>query len=281
MESMSRAPYLLMKARQGYRLGHGELLDATIHDGLWDAYGNQHMGVFGDRCAKAYQFSREAQDDYAVRSYVRARQAIASGVFSEEIVPVEVKMRDTTAVVSIDEEPARFDEARLRALRPAFSPEGTCTAGNASSINDGAAAVLVASDEACRRHGLKRLARIAGMATFSQAPEWFTTAPVGAIRKLLERLQWTVEDTDLFEVNEAFASVAMVAQRELKIPDERLNIHGGAVALGHPIGASGARILVTLLTALRQTGGRRGIAALCLGGGEAVALAVEREPAST
>jgi len=276
MESMSRAPYLLLKARQGYRLGHGELLDATIVDGLWDAYGGQHMGVYGDRCAERYQFTREEQDDYAVRSYTRARQAIAEGVFCDEIVPVEIKSRDQTTVVSVDEEPARFDEARLRNLRPAFSSRGTCTAGNASSINDGAAALLIASERACRQHELRPVARVAGMATFSQAPEWFTTAPVGAIRKLLDRLQWTVEETDLFEVNEAFASVAMVAQRELNIHDDKLNIFGGAVALGHPIGASGARILVTLLTGLRRTGGRRGVAALCLGGGEAVALGVER-----
>lgn len=276
MESMSRAPYLLMKARQGYRLGHGELLDATIHDGLWDAYAGSHMGVFGDRCAEHYRFTREEQDDYAVRSYTRARQAIADGVFNDEIMPVEIKSRDQTTVISTDEEPARFDEARLRAMRPAFSPSGTCTAGNASSINDGAAALLIASERACRQYELRRVARVAGMATFSHAPEWFTTAPVGAIRKLLDCLHWTVDETDLFEVNEAFASVAMVAQRELQIPDDKLNVYGGAVALGHPIGASGARILVTLLTALRRTGGRRGIAALCLGGGEAVALAVER-----
>ncbi len=275
MESMTRAPYVLTKAREGYRMGHGELLDAMILDGLWDVYGQKPMGTYGDRCAQEYGFSRQQQDDYAVRSHVRARHAIAAGLFADEIVPIELSVRGTTTLVSADEGPAKFDEAKLRVLKPAFGPEGTITAGNASSISDGAAALLVASRVGCERLGLKAVAEIVGSATFSQQPEWFTTAPVGAIRKLLDRVGWTVDQVDLFEINEAFAVVAMIAARQLEIDPEKLNIHGGAVALGHPIGASGARILVTLLNALRRTGGQRGIASLCIGGGEAVALAIQ------
>jgi acetyl-CoA C-acetyltransferase len=275
MESMSRAPYLLTKAREGYRMGNAELVDAMIHDGLWDVYGGKPMGTYGDRCAAKYGFTRQAQDDFAVRSHTRARAAIAAGVFAAEIVPVEVVVKGKATTVSTDEGPGRFDEPKLRALKPAFSAEGTITAGNASSINDGAAALLVASPAACAELGLKPMARIVGAATFSQEPGWFTTAPIGALRKLLEKLGWTVAGTDLFEINEAFAAVTMAAERELGIPAEKVNIYGGAVALGHPIGCSGARILVTLLNALKRTGGRRGIASLCIGGGEAVALAVE------
>jgi len=276
MESMSRAPYLLPQARAGYRMGDGVLVDAMIHDGLWDVYGGRHMGTYGDRCAEKFGFTRAEQDDFAVRSYTRARQAQAAGIFADEIVPVEVAGRKESLTVDADEEPARFDEVKLRGLRPAFSGEGTITAGNASSINDGAAALVVASAEHCERTGAAPLARIVGSATFSQDPAWFTTAPVGAIGKLLERIGWNVATTDLFEVNEAFAVVALVAQRELQIPAEKLNVYGGAVALGHPIGCSGARILATLLTGMLRTGGRRGIASLCIGGGEAVAMAVER-----
>lgn len=275
MESMSRAPYLLTKAREGYRLGNGELLDSVIHDGLWDVYGHAPMGAYGDRCAAAYHFTRQDQDDFAVRSYMRARRAIESGAFADEIVPVDVEVKGKTTTVDVDEGPNRFDEPKLRALRPAFSPEGTITAGNASSINDGAAALLVASPERCAKLGLKPSARIAGAVTFSQEPEWFTTAPVGALRALLSKLNWTVSTTDLFEINEAFAAVTMAAEKELAIPAEKVNVFGGAVALGHPIGCSGARILTTLLNALKHTGGRRGIATLCIGGGEAVAVAVE------
>ena len=275
MESMSRAPYLLTKAREGYRMGHGELLDAMILDGLWDVYGQKPMGTYGDLCVQKFGFSREQQDDYAVRSHVRARQAIANRLFKDEIVPIELSVRGTMTLVSADEGLAKFDEAKLRALKPAFGPEGTITAGNASSISDGAAALLVASRVGCERLGLQAVAEIVGSATFSQQPEWFTTAPVGAIRKLLDRVGWTVDRVDLFEINEAFAVVAMIAARQLEIDPEKLNIHGGAVALGHPIGASGARILVTLLNALRRTGGQRGIASLCIGGGEAVALAIQ------
>lgn len=275
MESMSRAPYLLPKARQGYRMGHGELLDSLIQDGLWDVYGNKHMGTYGDQCAAKSQLSRQDQDDFAVRSFTRARQAQTDGAFAAEIVPVPVVVKKQTTLVKDDEGPARFDEAKLRALRPAFGEGGTVTAGNASSINDGAAALVVVGDDVARARGLKPLARIVGAATFSREPEWFTLAPIGALRKLLDQLGWTVATTDLFEINEAFAAVALAAERDLQIPSEKVNLYGGAVALGHPIGCSGARILVTLLNALVRTGGRRGVACLCIGGGEAVALAVE------
>jgi len=275
MESMSRAPYLLTRAREGYRMGNGELIDSMIHDGLWDVYGNKHMGTYGDRCAQKYNFTKAEQDDFAVTSHTRARKAIADGIFAQEIVPVTITVKGKTTTVSADEGPTKFDEAKLRGLRPAFGPEGTITAGNASSINDGAAALLVASESACTEFGLKPTARIVGAATFSREPEWFTIAPVGALESLLKKVGWTVAETDLFEINEAFAAVTMAAQRELEIPSEKVNIFGGAVALGHPIGASGARVLVTLLNGLKQTGGRRGIACLCVGGGEAVALAVE------
>ncbi len=278
MESMTRAPYLLTRAREGYRLGHGELIDAMIHDGLWDVYGQQSMGVYGDACALTYGFSRQEQDDFAVRSFTRARRAIAEGDFDDEIIPIELTLKGKSSHVSQDEGPARFDEAKLRALRPAFGEDASCTitAGNASSISDGAAALLLASRDACERLNLRPVAEIVGTATHSQEPGGFTTAPVVAIRKLLERVGWTAEQVDLFEINEAFAVVALYAQRELSIAPEKLNIFGGAVALGHPIGCSGARILVTLLTALKRTGGRRGVASLCIGGGEAVAVAVQR-----
>ncbi len=275
MESMSRAPYLLTKAREGYRLGHGELLDSMILDGLWDVYGHKHMGSCGEICAARYHFTRTEQDDFAVRSHTRAAQAIATGAFDAEIVAVDVSSRGKTTRVSVDEGPAKFDEAKLRSLAPAFSPDGSITAGNASSISDGAAALLIASPEQCRAASLKPIAVIKGAATWSQQPEWFTTAPVAAIQLLLEKINWTIGQVDLFEINEAFAVVTMVAERELNIPAEKVNIHGGAVALGHPIGCSGARILVTLLSALKRTGGSRGVAGLCIGGGEAIALAVE------
>jgi len=275
MESMTRAPYLLTKARQGYRMGHGELLDAMILDGLWDVYGDKHMGVYGDRCAEKCNLTRADQDNFAVRSFTRARQASAEGVFKTEIVPVPVTLKKQTSLVSEDEGPARFDEAKLRSLKPAFGEKGTVTAGNASSINDGGAALVVASEQLCSRGRLKPVARIVGASTFSREPEWFTLAPIGALRQLLDRLGWTVAMTDLFEINEAFAAVTLAAERDLGIPAEKVNIFGGAVALGHPIGCSGARILVTLLNGLKRTGGKRGIACLCIGGGEAVALAVE------
>lgn len=275
MENMTRAPYLLTKAREGYRMGNGELIDAMIQDGLWDVYGNKHMGTYGDRCAAKYGFTKEQQDEFAVRSHKRAAKAIAEGLFNDEIVPVEVTVRGKTTRVESDEGPSRFNEDKLRSLKPAFGGEGTVTAANASSINDGAAALLVASAEACKQHGLKPIARIIASATFSREPEWFTIAPVGALQKLMEKTGWKADEVDLYEINEAFAAVTMAAEHELGLAPEKVNVHGGAVALGHPIGASGARILVTLLHALKQSGGKRGVAALCIGGGEAVALAVE------
>jgi len=276
MESMSRAPYLLPRARQGYRMGNAELVDAMIHDGLWDVYGNRHMGVYGDQCAAMAKLTRADQDDFAVRSFTRARQATADGVFKSEIVSVPVVVRKQTTLVAEDEGPARFDEAKLRSLRPAFGEGGTVTAGNASSINDGAAALVVVGDDVVAASGLTPLARVVGAAMFSREPEWFTLAPIGALRKLLDQLGWSVATTDLFEINEAFSAVTLAAERDLGIPGDKVNIYGGAVALGHPIGCSGARIVVTLLNALQRTGGKRGIACLCIGGGEAVALAVER-----
>lgn len=276
LENMTRAPYLLTKARQGYRMGNAEIVDSMIHDGLWDVYGGKHMGVYGDRCAAKYGFSRKDQDDFAVRSFQRAIRADQEGIFAREIAPVEISEKGKTTTVAKDEGFSRFHEEKLRSLKPAFGAEGTVTAGNASSINDGAAALVVAREQQAEALGARPLARIVGWATHSQEPEWFTTAPVGAIRKLLDRIGWTVAATDLFEINEAFAAVTMAAMADLEIPAEKVNIHGGAVALGHPIGASGARILVTLLGGLEATGGSRGIASLCIGGGEAVALAVER-----
>ena len=275
MENMSRPPYLLLKAREGYRMGNSEVYDALIYDGLTDAFHNKHMGVFADRCAEKFGFTKQQQDDFAVRSHTRARKASESGVSADEIVPVEVTVRGKTTTFATDEGLSKFDEAKMRTLKPAFGPEGTVTAGNASSINDGAAALLVASNAACQRLGLKPQARIVGGAVFSREPEWFTLAPIGAMQKLMEKIGWNVKDVDLFEVNEAFATVTMAVEKELGLPPEKVNIYGGAVALGHPVGCSGARILVTLLNGLKRTGGRRGVASLCVGGGEGIAMAVE------
>lgn len=275
-ENMSRAPYLLEKARTGYKMGDGKLVDSMIKDGLWDVYNELHMGMCGDRCAERFGFTRQEQDDYAVASYKKALAAMQSGEFADEIVPVEVKAGKQTIVVAEDEEPKRFNEDKLRALRPAFGKEGTVTAGNASSVNDGAAAIVVMSGAKVEELGLKPQARILGYATASREPEWFTIAPVDAIAKLMQKLSLKVEDVDLFEVNEAFSVVAMAAIKELGLPQEKVNVYGGAVALGHPIGASGTRTLVTLLNALKHKGGKIGIDSLCIGGGEAVAMAVER-----
>jgi acetyl-CoA C-acetyltransferase len=275
MENMSRAPYLLEKARNGYRMGNGELVDSMIRDGLWDIYNNVHMGTCGDKCAARYEISRQEQDDFAVASYQRALAAVADGTFAQEIVPVNAPAGKGTVVVAEDEQPKRFNEEKLRQLRPAFGKEGTITAGNASSINDGAAAVTVMSGEKARALGVKPQARILGYATASREPEWFTIAPIGALTKLMDKLGLKVSDVDLFEINEAFATVTMAAMKELKIPHNKVNVNGGAVALGHPIGASGARTLVTLLNAMRRRGARVGIDTLCIGGGEAVAMAVE------
>jgi acetyl-CoA C-acetyltransferase len=275
-ENMSAAPYLLPKARAGYRLGNGEIIDSLIHDGLWDVYNNLHMGVCGDRCAAKYQFSQQDQDDYAVASYQRALKAQADGVFADEMVPVEITSRKGTVTVDRDEEPVRFNEAKLRALKPAFGKEGTITAGNASSINDAAAAIVVLSGEKVRELGIKPQAKILGYSTYSREPEWFTLAPIGAIASLMKQLSLGLNDVDLFEINEAFSVVPMAAMRDLCIPHEKLNVYGGAVALGHPIGASGCRTLVTLLNAINRHNAKIGIDSLCIGGGEAVAMAVER-----
>src|SRR5215471_5018330 len=264
-ENMSRAPYLLDRARSGYRMGNGEITDAMIKDGLWDVYNNIHMGTCGDRCAEKFHFSRQEQDDYAVASFTRALEAAAKGIFAREIEPVQVKAGRETLTVSEDETPKKFNEEKLRKLRPAFGEKGTITAGNASSINDGAAALVVLSADKVKALGVKPQAKILGYATFSREPEWFTVAPIGAIGNLLKKLSLQARDVDLFEINEAFAVVPMAAMKELGIPHDKVNVHGGAVALGHPIGASGTRTLVTLLNALKQRGGRVGVNALCIG----------------
>jgi acetyl-CoA C-acetyltransferase len=275
MENMSRTPYLLEKARTGYRMGNGELIDSLIRDGLWDVYNNIHMGMCGDRLAEKYAFTRQQQDEYAVASYKRALAAATDGRFREEIVAVEAPSGKATVQVVEDEQLKKFNEEKLRQLRPAFGKEGTVTAGNASSINDGAAATVILSAEKVRSLGVKPQARILGYATASREPEWFTLAPVGAISKLMDRLSLKVSDVGLFEINEAFSVVPMAAIKDLGIPHDKLNVSGGAVALGHPIGASGARTLVTLIHAMRQRGARIGVNSLCIGGGEAVAMAIE------
>jgi len=274
-ENMSRTPYLLEKARTGYRMGNGELVDSMIRDGLWDVYNNVHMGTCGDRCAAKYSFTRQQQDEFAIASYKRALAAASGGAFADEIVAVEAPAGKATVTVKEDEQPKKFNEEKLRQLRPAFGKEGTVTAGNASSINDGAAAVVVLAPDRASKLGVKPVARILGYATAAREPEWFTLAPVGAIAKLLDQLHLRVADVDLFEINEAFSVVPMAAMKDLSIPHEKVNVNGGAVALGHPIGASGARTLVTLLHALKRRGGKIGVDALCIGGGEAVAMAVE------
>jgi len=275
MESMSRAPYLLEKARSGYQVGHAELIDSMIKDGLWDVYGNQSMGACAELCAAKYQFSREQQDDFAVQSYSRALKAQQEGWFREEIVEVEVPGKPKPLQIRDDERLTRFDEPKLRRLPPAFQKDGTVTAGNASGMNDGAAAMVVLSEERADSLGVKPQARIVGYTQKAVAPEWFTIAPIQAITALLSKLKLDARQIDLYEVNEAFAVVTMAAIKELRLDPDRVNIHGGAVALGHPIGGSGARILTTLLYALKRTGGKRGIASPCIGGGESVAVAVE------
>ncbi len=278
MESMSRAPYLLPQARQGQRLGHGRVVDAMILDGLWDPYHDFHMGSAAERTARALAIGREAQDRFAAESYRRAQASIAEGRFRAEIVPVTATGRRGPATVDTDEEPSRIDFDRLPGLRPAFEAGGTITAANASTIADGAAALVVASEEAVRRHGLAPRARIIASAVAGRAPEDFPVAPIDAVRKVLAAAQLTAADVDLFEVNEAFAVVVLAAIGALGLDPARVNVNGGAIALGHPIGASGARVLVTLLHALEQRGLRRGLATLCLGGGEAVAMVIERDP---
>ncbi|SFK70160.1 thiolase family protein [Lysobacter sp. cf310] len=275
MESMTNAPHLLNNSRTGIRYGSTEMLDHMAWDGLTNPYDGKAMGVFGDATCASYGYDRAAIDAYSEESVKRAQAAIASGAFKDEIVPVTVKGRKGDVVVDSDEEPGKIDVSKIPGLRPAFGKDGVLTAAASSKISDGAAAaVLMSADDAAAR-GLKPLARIVAHAGHAQAPEWFTTAPVKAISNVLEKAGWTVADVDLFEVNEAFSVVAMAPMKDLGIPHEKLNVNGGAVALGHPIGASGARLVVTLLNALRARGGKRGVASLCIGGGEATAIAVE------
>jgi len=275
MESMTNAPHLLMNSRTGTKYGSTEMLDHMAWDGLTNPYDKQAMGVFGEKCAEKYSFSREEQDAYAAESVRRALAAQADGSFKDEIAPVTVSGRKGDVVYDTDEQPGRCNIDKIPTLRPAFKKDGTITAAASSSINDGAAAVVLASEEAAKAQGLAPIATIVAHATHSQAPEWFTTAPVSAIQKVLDKAGWKVGDVDLFEVNEAFAVVAMAPMKELGVPHDKLNVHGGACALGHPIGASGARLVVTLVNALKRRGGKRGVAALCIGGGEATALAIE------
>jgi acetyl-CoA C-acetyltransferase len=276
MESMSNAPYLLPGGRTGYRLGNGKVIDHLVHDGLWDPYGDKHMGNCAETCARHYGFTREEQDAFARSSYERAIEATENGWFAGELAPVAVSGRKgESTLVERDEEPFRVDLAKMPALKPAFEKDGTVTAANASKINDGAAALVVCSETRAATLGASPIARIVAQAGIAQQPEWFTTAPIGAIRKVLARAGMDLGQIDLFEVNEAFSVVAMAAMRELDIPHEKLNVHGGAVAMGHPIGASGARILASLIHALRRRGARFGCAAICIGGGEATAMVVE------
>jgi acetyl-CoA C-acetyltransferase len=277
MESMTNAPYLLPKARGGFRMGHGEVKDHMFLDGLEDAYDRgKLMGVFAEMCAQHYQFTREMQDTFAITSLERAKKAIADGSFKAEIVPFTIKDKKGDTVIEIDEQPGKAKPEKIPTLRPAFSKDGTVTAANASSISDGAAALVLMRESEASKRGLKPLARIAGHASFAHEPKWFTTAPVGAFKKLSEKTGWNFKDVDLFEVNEAFAVVTMAAMRDLDLPHDKVNIHGGACALGHPIGASGARVLATLLYSMEQQKVKRGMAGLCIGGGEAVAMSVEK-----
>jgi len=274
-ESMSNAPYLLPKGRTGYRYGHGQVLDSMLLDGLTDAYEPEPMGVFADRCAATCGITRQRQDDYAIESYRRALYAQEQGLFDDEIVPVTVRSGKSEIVVKHDEEPQKVKFEKIPELKPVFTKDGTVTAANASSIDDGAAALVLASHEWAQQHGRSPLARIVAQATYAHNPSDFNTAPIYSIERLLTKAGMTIDDVDLFEINEAFAVTALAASQHLGIPREKLNVHGGAVALGHPIGASGARILTTLLYALRRYGKRYGVAALCIGGGEATAVLIE------
>jgi len=277
MESMTNAPYLLPKARGGYRMGHGRVMDHMFLDGLEDAYEpGRAMGTFAEDTARHYQFTREAQDAYAVRSLQRAQAAITGGAFAAEVVPVTVEGRGGAVTVSIDEQPGKAKLDKIPTLKPAFAKDGTVTAANSSSISDGAAALVLMRESEAKARGHTPLARILGHSVHAQAPAWFTTAPIGAMEKLFAKTGLAVGDVDLFEINEAFAVVAMAAIRDLGLDADRVNVNGGACALGHPIGASGARILVTLLSALKARGGTVGVASLCIGGGEATAVAIER-----
>ena len=276
MESMTNAPYLLLKGRGGYRMGHDKIFDHMMLDGLEDAYeAGRSMGTFGEDCAAKYKFSREAQDAFATASVKRAKAATESGAFAKEITPVTVKDRAGERVIAIDEGPGKVKLDKVTSLKPAFKKDGTITAASSSSINDGAAAMVLMRASTASKTGAKPIARIVGHAMHAQEPEWFTTAPVGAVQKLLAKTGWKVSDVDLWEVNEAFAVVPMALMEELKVSHDILNVNGGACALGHPIGASGARIMVTLIHALQARGGKRGIATLCIGGGEGTAVAIE------
>jgi acetyl-CoA C-acetyltransferase len=282
MESMTNAPYLVPKARGGYRIGHGMLFDHMMYDGLEDAYSRNEktgegrsMGTFAEECAAKYQFTREAQDAFAIASVKRAQLATAEGWFKWEVAPVTVSGRGGDTVIDQDEGPLKAKLDKIPALRPAFKKDGTITAASSSSINDGAAALVMMRASTAKKLGLAPIATIHGHATHAQAPDLFATAPIGAVQKLYAKVGWSTKDVDLFEINEAFAAVAMAAMHDLEIPHDKINVHGGACALGHPIGASGARILVTLIGALKRTGGKRGVAALCIGGGEATAMAIE------
>jgi len=275
LESMTNAPYLLPKARAGYRMGHQEVLDHMFFDGLQSPWDGQLMGCFAEATSGKYDFSRRAQDDFAAESLRRAQVAISSGSFVAEVAPVSTKTRKGELLVDTDETPSTLDASKIPSLKPAFKKDGTVTAASSASISDGAAAVVLARESLATARGLKPLARILGYTSFAREPEWFTLAPVGAIQKLLKRLEWQASDVDLYEVNEAFAVVAMAAIRDLGLDHAKVNVNGGACALGHPIGATGTRILTTLLYALKSRGKKRGIASLCIGGGEATAIAVE------
>lgn len=279
MESMTNAPYLLPKARGGYRLGHGQMIDHMFFDGLEDSYKAETkgrlMGTFAEDCVAHYSFTREEQDNFAIASLKRAQQAGQDGSFDWEIAPVTVASRKGEVVIKIDEQPGKAQLDKIPGLKPAFKKDGTVTPANSSSISDGAAALVLMRESDAQAKGLKPIARIAGYTTHAQEPAWFTTAPVGAMQKLFAQTGWSAESVDRYEINEAFAVVAMAAMKELNLPHDKVNVHGGACALGHPIGASGARIIVTLLGALKKCGGKRGVASLCIGGGEATALAVE------
>ncbi|WGO99397.1 acetyl-CoA C-acyltransferase [Saccharophagus degradans] len=275
MESMTNAPYMLTKARGGYRLGHGQVMDHMFLDGLQDAYEGELMGNFAEATASKYGFTREAQDAFAIESLARANKAINEGKFKREITPFTLKTRKGETVIDTDEQPGNARPDKIPSLRPAFSKDGTVTAANSSSISDGAAALVLMKQSTAQAKGLKPIAKITGYTQHAHEPEWFTTAPVGAVKNLLEKTNWSVNDVDLFEINEAFAVVSMAAMHDLELDHAKVNINGGACALGHPLGASGARVLVTLIAALQNESKKTGVAALCIGGGEAVAMAVE------
>ncbi|MBI3258584.1 MAG: acetyl-CoA C-acetyltransferase [Ignavibacteriae bacterium] len=274
-ESMSNAPYILPKARTGYRMGNGELVDSMIHDGLWDVYNNFHMGVAAELCASECNITRESQDEYTVLTYKRAQEAQKNGWFTDEIVPVVIENKKGNITVDTDEEPSKVKFEKIPELRPVFKKDGTVTAANASTLDDGAAAIVVSSATKAAAHGIQPLARIVAHASYAQKPEWFTTAPINGIKAALQKANLTIDDIDLFEINEAFSVVSLAAKNELGIPLNKLNVHGGAIALGHPIGASGARLLTTLIYALKRYNKRYGLVTLCIGGGEASAMIIE------